>query len=293
MNHSHRYYTSYSPLPDDAPDNYGPDGDDVGFFEAPMREPHALGSDHQWAQTVDEIKTYALEQFKLEINKSETDHRNNPGQKTGHTPGKGRRSSRSPKRQFACPFYIRSPADHIACFTRASFRRIKDVKQHVWNAHRLPPYCPICGRIFPTMAICDEHIRSRACDLRELPTPEGITVQQAQRLAYPSDPRMHEELQWLSIWAIVFPGEHLPNATYPSCPMESTVCSFRDYWEDNGRKIVSGFLKERGFHNYDLPDEEGNLASLYTMVLHQVIDYLVDSFAQQDSGATMEGINRS
>ncbi|KAI1802935.1 hypothetical protein F4811DRAFT_562853 [Daldinia bambusicola] len=290
MNYFSKDISYYAPVPGYVTDSYGPEGDEVGFFEVPMQEPPPLHPEDPLAQTAEELEALALERFQHEKHQPETRSRNNRPRRADRSRGSNRGDL---ERRFTCPYYLRTPADHMACFTRFEFRGIKDVKKHVWNNHRLPPYCPICGRIFSTEASCDSHVRYRGCTLQDFLKPEGITIQQAQQLAEPTDARMHEDLQLLSVWAVVFPGEPYPTELYPSSPMESAVYAFRNYWALNGEKIVSEFLQARGFKRYTLPDERRNFKALCKTVLHRVIDYLVENLAHDDSGVSVGGPSRS
>ncbi|KAI1479709.1 hypothetical protein F4774DRAFT_113944 [Daldinia eschscholtzii] len=288
MDHFSKNAAYYSSLPEFVPDSYGSEGDDAGFFEAPMQEHPALHPDHPLAHTIGEVEVLALECFQHDRNRSETRSRSSRRRRADRSRGSNRGD---PERRFACPFYLHRPVDHMTCLTRVDLQAIKDVKKHVWNSHRLPPYCPICGGIFPTTSSCDTHIRYMNCTPQEFVKPEGITIQQAQQLAQPTDARMHVDLQWLSIWAVVFPGEPYPTGTYPSGSMESAVCAFRSYWADNGKRIVSSFLEERGLHRYNLPDEKHSFKALCRTVLNRVVDYLVESFAHDDSSMAVEGMS--
>ncbi|KAI2780211.1 hypothetical protein F4815DRAFT_470512 [Daldinia loculata] len=281
---------------DPVPESYNLDENDVDIFESTVQEPLVLESDHPLARVVDELKLSALNEFYLEKNRSETFPQRNLGveQRTGNFRGSILGDAQFPlKRQFACPFYRWDPVKHMSCFTRLSLRGITGVKQHLWNTHRLPPYCPMCGKTFPTVTRCDSHIRHRKCGPRESPTPEGITIQQFQQLVQPTDARNPEELQWLYIWTIVFPGADLPAVTYPSGAIESAVCQFRDYWAYNGERLVSDFLEAKGFHNYNLQDEDHSFAALYTTVLYQATDYLVESISHENSNETIGGLSMS
>ncbi|KAI0849960.1 hypothetical protein F5Y00DRAFT_234308 [Daldinia vernicosa] len=281
---------------DPIPESYNIDENDIDFFESTSQEPLVLVPDHPLARVVDELKLSALKEFYLEENRSETFPQRNLGveQRADNSRGSILRDAQFPlKRQFACPFYRWDPIRHMSCFTRLSLRGIADVKRHLWNAHKLPPYCPMCGKTFPTVARCDGHIRRRNCVLRELPTPEGITIQQVQQLVQPTDAGTPEELQWLSIWTIVFPGADLPAVTYPSGVVESTVCQFRDYWAYNGERLVSDFLEAKGLHNYNLQDEDHSFAALCITVLYQATDYLVESLSHETSNESIGEPSRS
>ncbi|KAI1655579.1 hypothetical protein F4813DRAFT_156131 [Daldinia decipiens] len=296
MDHYHKSHFYNTSHPSPSPESYNLDENDVDIFEPTLQESLVLEPDHPLARVVDELKLSALNEFYIEKNRPETFIQRNLGmeQRDGNFRGSRPRDTQFPlKRQFACPFYRWDPMKHMSCFTRLSLRGIASVKQHLWNAHMLPPYCPMCGKTFPTMTRCDSHIRHRRCGPREASTPEGITIQQFQQLVQPTDTRMPEELQWLSIWTIVFPGADLPAVTYPSGAIESTVCQFRDYWAYNGERLMSAFLEAKGFQNYNLQDEDHSFASLYTTVLYQATDYLVESISHENSNETIGGLNSS
>ncbi|KAI0119587.1 hypothetical protein F4814DRAFT_412540 [Daldinia grandis] len=287
--------------PDPVPESYNLDQnndykDDDDIFEYNLQESRVLESDHPLARILGELTTFILNQFCLENNRPEAFPRGNPGvdPRVNDIRGSVPRDAQSPlKCQFACPFYRRDPIKHVSCFTRLSLRGITSVKRHLWDTHSLQPYCPICGKTFPTAVTCDSHIRHRSCGPRESPTPEGITIQQLQQLVQPTDARVPEELQWLSIWTVVFPGANLPAVTYPSGAVESAVCQFRDYWACNGDRLVSGFLEMQGLQNYNLQDERDSFAALSTTVLYQATDYLVESISHESSNETIGGPSRS
>ncbi|KAI2473857.1 hypothetical protein F4781DRAFT_379142 [Annulohypoxylon bovei var. microspora] len=272
------------------PDGCESEEDDMYLFDIPLRRPPTLDPSHELAIIEDDITTFALKIF-LGF------------QLGGDSQNRGRSWSRMSrqfedmeqddpaaliaeshihtKRRFPCPFYISNPKKHLMCFMRFSLIEIKDVKQHLWFAHRLQPYCPTCGEIFTTTKSSDTHIRRRSCSSRELPQPEGISLQQMQQLARRADVRMSEDLQWSSLWKIVFPGAALPDFTHPSRTVEFIVCQFRDYWSSNGERAISDFLEEKGFRDYK-PRDERSLVALHATVLDRVIDRLVESFEHDD-----------
>ncbi|OTA61253.1 hypothetical protein K449DRAFT_383366 [Hypoxylon sp. EC38] len=313
--HGYSIYIPCIPRQDDLLGGFHDDeGDDMYLFDTPMQHPPTLEPDYEFANKVAELTAHALESFLVQARLGKLQESRLRSRSRGSIRVKPyqRRDANSeqltdevhrdtirltpgtpPKRHFACPFYKRSPNQHRMCLTKANLREIKDVKQHLWNAHRLPPYCPTCGEVFSTTGISDDHIRRRSCNPRGVPCPEGINLQQMQQLARRAEDWVPEHLQWLSIWEIVFPGADLPDPTYPLSAMESGICSFRDYWSSYGEHIVSDFLEEKGLRDYKLKDEERSLAALHATVLDQVIDRLVEKFKHEDDCAMSEETDRS
>ncbi|KAI1376655.1 hypothetical protein F4677DRAFT_417560 [Hypoxylon crocopeplum] len=283
--------------------NFDSEEDDMYLFDIAMQQPLVLDPDHEFAKAVDELTISTLRKFLPEVLLGHDPHKPDKNwfkAKKGvvaYQKGEICENDRNVvigephprmKRHFACPFYIHNSERHMMCLTRANLRGINDVKQHLWNAHRLPHYCPTCREIFTTTRSCDDHIRCRSCSPREISRPEGISVEQMQQLARRAEAWMPEELQWLSLWAIVFPGADLPTVTYPSRVVESVVCLFHDFWLSYGGKIISDFLEEKDLRTYELQDEEPSLTALHTVILHRVIDRLVADFKDGDD-ATAPG----
>ncbi|KAI1395963.1 hypothetical protein F4819DRAFT_476882 [Hypoxylon fuscum] len=277
--------------------------DDMYLFDVPMHQFPALDPNHEFAKIIDELIVSTLERFLPTIllgdspNQRErswpkakkrvgTYHTRNMN--LGQMMGEKNRHAildkhpMSMKQYFPCPFYMSNPEKHINCLIRANLRDIKDVKQHLWNTHQLPPYCPTCREIFSTTRSCNNHIRGQSCSPRTIPRPDGITTEQMQQLARRAEIWVPRELQWLSLWTIVFPSADILAVEYPSCVVELVICRFRDYWSRYGEKIISDFLKEKDLCNYELRDEERSLAALHATVLRQVIDRLVGIFKYED-----------
>ncbi|KAI1215035.1 uncharacterized protein F4807DRAFT_405607 [Annulohypoxylon truncatum] len=276
------------------PDSCESEGDDMYLFDTPLQQPPTLDPDHEFVKIRESTTTFALKtflEFRLsgdsqnELNevrnrfrmrwRSKDVAKDDPALIVGESPI-------PVKRHFPCPFYIDNPSKHLECLTRANLTEIKNVKQHLWNAHRLLPYCPTCNEIFTTTGNSDAHIRSRSCSPRGVPRPEGISLQQMQQLARRAETWMSEDLQWLSLWEIVFPGAELPDFTHPSRTVEFMVCQFQDYWASQGERVISDFLEEKGIQDHKLLYGERNLVALRAIVLDQVVDRLVESFEHDD-----------
>jgi hypothetical protein len=182
----------------------------------------------------------------------------------------------STERSFHCPYYVHQPRGHQSCLTRADLGDVRDVKQHLWFAHRRSPFCPICGDFFPTTADCDQHIRARSCTVRTVPDIEGISIEQMKLLARRLNAELSQEEKWFAVWDVVFPEVPRPPQARLSAPLESDVCRLRDYWARQGRQVIAKFLEDRGLTNdYEMEDEERSLEALYIAVLNQMIDEMV------------------
>ncbi|KAI0454302.1 hypothetical protein F5B21DRAFT_475670 [Xylaria acuta] len=162
-------------------------------------------------------------------------------------------------------------------------REIKDLKQHLWTAHRQPSYCPTCCDTFVLAEDWENHVRLRSCVSSGKPRPEGISALQMQQLAQHADPWVSREVQWLLIWEIVFPGVKLPSLPFLFGEVETAVWMLRDFWSTEGDRIVCDFLTERWQQTPQLQDDEPNIIALGSLVLNRVIDQLV-TICRQDKG---------
>ncbi|KAI1391059.1 uncharacterized protein F4822DRAFT_395320 [Hypoxylon trugodes] len=294
--------------------SYDSEDDDMYLFDIPMRLLPVLDINHKLEKELSKLIVSTLDIFLSEI-WSASDQLHEEGRSRsqignsfrtfyGHDGDVEQSLSQNQRsdilgksliplgHHIPCPFYMSNREKHIGCLTRAHLRDIQDVKQHLWNTHQLTPYCPSCGQIFDTMKICNNHIRCRICSPLGVPRPDGITAEQMQQLARRAEPWMSTDLQWLSVWAIVFPRASLPGVTYPSSAIEYLVCLFRDYWSSHGERIMSNFLGRRGLRAYGLQDEERDLEALHIAVLHRVIDHLVEDFKYEDDGTVSSRIER-
>lgn len=256
------------------------------LFDTLPQRPPVLDPDHEFAAVGDILTDFVLIMFlKLLLSNSPQNRNWLPMQEWPYDPTTTIDEPSIPaNRHFPCPFYIYNPEKHLKCFTRVDLIAIKDVKQHLWNAHQIQPYCPTCGETFTITADSETHIRNRSCSPRGIPRPEGINLQQMQQLAQRAEDQISEDLQWLAIWKITFPGAEIPEFTHPSRTIEFVVCGFRDYWSSRGETVIYDFLEEKGLrnNNSDTEDEQRNLLALHTLILDQAIDRLVENFKNED-----------
>ncbi|KAI0103743.1 hypothetical protein GGR51DRAFT_251337 [Nemania sp. FL0031] len=178
----------------------------------------------------------------------------------------------------ACPFYISQKEKHRSCLTRFNLRDINGLIWHLETEHLQPSYCPTCYDTFTSTRDWEAHIRRRFCVPSSKSRPEGISTQQVQQLARLDNPRVPRDLQWLSIWEIVFPGVRPPSVSLPSSVVETVVWVLRYFWSIEGGRIVSSFITERQLHIDKL-----HSTTLGSLALDLVIDQVVDMCTRDES----------
>ncbi|KAH8659841.1 hypothetical protein BX600DRAFT_522450 [Xylariales sp. PMI_506] len=195
-------------------------------------------------------------------------------------------------RNFMCPFYVRDRRKYQTCLARASLLSIEDVKRHLWTAHSQPLYCPICHQTFETTDEQHRHIRSRGCEQGTLPRPEGITIEQMQLLARRMGSWVAASIQWLNVWAIVFPGADPPPMEYHSGETESAIVMLRQYWADQGHSIVADFLDGKDLGEPDPREDASALASLRQNTLNRMVDHVLEVSRQDPRFEDARGRSR-
>lgn len=183
---------------------------------------------------------------------------------------------------LACPFYKEDPLKHLQCL-RIELKRIKDVKQHLNRKHRQPSYyCPTCWMIFDQPTDRDIHISQRGCSLQDQVNYEGISEDQSRQLTRKVDRRLAEEQQWFSVWDIVFPDVPRPASAYLGNQVEESMVMIHDFWDANGKALVSHALWERGLiPEPNVSDDEGELESFLAETLESVVEELLASCRAQ------------
>ncbi|KAK1467680.1 hypothetical protein CCUS01_07211 [Colletotrichum cuscutae] len=179
---------------------------------------------------------------------------------------------------LACPSYKEDPLKHLQCL-RIELKRIKDVKQHLNRKHRQPSYyCPTCWMIFDKPTDRDIHISQRGCFLQDRVNYEGISEDQSRQLTRKVDRRLSEEQQWFSVWDIVFPDVPRPESAYLGNQIEESMVMIHDFWDANGKALVSDALWERGpIPEPNVSDDEGELESFLAEALESVVEELLAS----------------
>lgn len=150
-------------------------------------------------------------------------------------------------KKFACPFQKLDPLKHHDCLKYA-LNRIKDVKQHVYRRHKQPDYyCARCFETFKTADARDEHARSKNCDNLEVPSFEGITETQKNRLNKSSSRGIDPQEQWFEMWDIIFPElkDTRPSSAWVGSHMEEMVPLLRSLWSRKNLNIVAKAEKKQ------------------------------------------------
>lgn len=222
--------------------------------------PPVLDGDHPFLAVADELTETAREEFAVW------------------------QKSRAPQSgsYLACPFQAHDRDRHAACLKAAALRSPRDVKAHVWKAHRLPHYCPVCYALFETAPLKNEHIVRRDCELRPKPRLEGVSGDQKQSLAK-KDGGSREE-QWRAIWDVIFPDQS-PPSPFPEGEDGRRISLAREFWDERGQLVVSGFLEAKGLLGYEVRDEERGLAALYALVLERLVETIFEEERWEDVDA--------
>ncbi|KAH8896351.1 hypothetical protein GQ53DRAFT_852510 [Thozetella sp. PMI_491] len=178
---------------------------------------------------------------------------------------------------FACPFAVRFPDKHHACFVHISLPDMSSVSHHVCGAHRRPYYCPVCYRLFDTGAERDNHARCRICSLQASTSIEGATEQQMRTIALgerelAAGRSGNQEGLWFSAYETLFPEDPRPPTAYLHPYIDVVVSAFRKYWLRCGTKVVSDFLAVRAPGCWEGPAHEKARESLQATVLEQMVD---------------------
>ncbi|WYZ44552.1 hypothetical protein EsH8_VII_000988 [Colletotrichum jinshuiense] len=184
--------------------------------------------------------------------------------------------SSSRKKEIACPFYKKDPVKYSGCLKRSRLLSMTHVKEHLLQCHRIPFYCPVCKKDFPTAKRQHKHIVKRACTLRQGFPFEGISDDQVRLLS-----RRHRHLslkqQWHKVCELLrleFPGSASPYLIEAGI-IGGEVIRFREFWNKNGQRCVAECLGDMDLSHWDLKNEERDLACLYAGALDGALDTLI------------------
>lgn len=157
---------------------------------------------------------------------------------TNKSKSKRRREAESTRLNLACPFAKKDPVRWRSCY-RHELSKISYVKQHLYRVHLQSLYCHRCGRTYERQDDLSEHMRSATpCDVRSFAVPEGLTVEQRQRLSERLSSKLSDEQRWYAVFEIVFPGHPHPETPYVDPDMSEDLSSFRDHIARNGARIL-------------------------------------------------------
>ncbi|EQB44423.1 hypothetical protein CGLO_16829 [Colletotrichum gloeosporioides Cg-14] len=177
--------------------------------------------------------------------------------------------------EIACPFFKKDPSKYSECLKRHRLKKIEEVKEHLWQQHRIPFYCPICKRDFPTARGRDRHIVDRICAIQEVFPFEGVSDDQRRQL-FRNRKGLGLNKQWFQLWKLLLPGKAAPSSPFIKPKDGLEVVMFREFWSFHGESLIAKSVKQADLKSWDRRAEERDLASLYTEVLRNVIDRIVN-----------------
>ncbi|KAH9238572.1 hypothetical protein K456DRAFT_1720240 [Colletotrichum gloeosporioides 23] len=176
--------------------------------------------------------------------------------------------------EFACPYYKKNPSRYAECLKRCRLKTVNDVKNHLWQNHRIPFYCPVCKREFSTASGRDQHIVKRLCALEDVFPFEGVSDDQKRQL-FRRHKNFGERKQWFQIWKLLLPKEPTPKSGHLDATHGLEVSRFRDFWSLHGDMTISKAVEEANLADWDQRNEERDLACLYTEVLYGAIEKIM------------------
>lgn len=170
---------------------------------------------------------------------------NNSDEHRAKSKSKRRREAEGPRLHLACPFAKKDPVRWRACY-RHELSKISYVKQHLYRVHLQPLYCLRCGTTFEQQEDLSDHLTSStACEVRPFTTPEGLTMEQRQRLSERLSSKLSDEERWYAVFDIVFPGHPHPATPYVDPDTSEDLASFRDHMVRHGPQILVDEYRRR------------------------------------------------
>lgn len=174
---------------------------------------------------------------------------------------------------LSCPFYKHDPHKYHLCLGH-HFRRIKDVKQHIYRKHSKPDYyCSRCFIVFDDAASRDVHTRLAYCRVQIDPWYDSISAEQKKILAPYANRSKSIHDQWYEMWDTIFPREPRPKSVYVSNHFVEAVSLLRAFWDKQRLEIISSV------------GQAGGLDGTAADTINEVVETLMDHFEKEISGA--------
>ncbi|KAF4870180.1 hypothetical protein CGCSCA1_v010610 [Colletotrichum siamense] len=187
-------------------------------------------------------------------------------------------SLKLPPPTLACPYYVFDPMSHIDCIATHDFKDMIDVKDHIWQSHKLPYYCPTCKEVFEFSYQNDEHINQRSCEPRDCEPLEGVSEDQYQAISNISD--IHDvQAEWFEVWNILFPNVPPPNDSYLRDRRDRNISSFKTFWQKRGLELLRHCLRER--HPSNVVLDEQDFKNFSSDVLFEALVAFVEGSVQR------------
>ncbi|KAF4920510.1 hypothetical protein CGCVW01_v006792 [Colletotrichum viniferum] len=182
-----------------------------------------------------------------------------------------------PPPTLACPYYVFDAMSHIDCIATHDFKDMIDVKDHLWQSHKLPYFCPTCKEVFEFSYQNDEHINQRSCEPRDCEPLKGVSEDQYQAISNISD--IHDvQAEWFEVWNILFPHVSPPNDSYLRDRRDRNISSFKTFWKKRGLELLRHCLRER--HPSNVVLDEQDFKNFSSDVLFEALVALVERSVQ-------------
>ncbi|KZL64215.1 hypothetical protein CI238_00612 [Colletotrichum incanum] len=156
-------------------------------------------------------------------------------------PSKRAKPNGAEKRSLACPFLKRDPKKYLRCLIY-HFKTTGDLKQHLKRCHFAPIHCPICGEVFPSRVLYDEHIERDDCQ-ENVVSEYDIDEDTQEFLKQPlRDP--DESVRWFLIWDILFPDmkDQRPPSPFQLDIWYEIWAIFRDQLRQHLPDLIAAFV---------------------------------------------------
>ncbi|KAL3305703.1 het and ankyrin domain protein [Colletotrichum asianum] len=234
------------------------------FDELTSEYPPAGAGDSDAALT-SRLVEHALDQYaqKTSSPRPVTSENNEPLSESVHSPAGKDISCHG--RELACPFYKRDPVKYLSCLKYCRLNNPTQLKEHLLQQHRLPPYCPICKKGFQTAKSRDRHIVRRTCSIQDFFQFEGISDDQ-RRLLFRRHKGLGLQQQWKRICEVIKLETLAAESPYIKDSLGQQVVAFRDYWRKHGQRLIATSLKTLGFNSSLWQNEERRLASYFGII---------------------------
>ncbi|KAK3353772.1 hypothetical protein B0T25DRAFT_220877 [Lasiosphaeria hispida] len=146
-----------------------------------------------------------------------------------------------PSQLLACPYNKLDGRQHRDC-TRYKMKRMKDVKQHIQRRHTQPATSNHFNQNMPD--------NGWGCKDEPLAAFDGILEQHKKDLRKCINRGKSAQIQWYTMWDILFPKRQRPASIYiDDCSLRPT-CLMRKIWNDRKSIMMAEALvqKKKGVH---------------------------------------------
>ncbi|KAF5588397.1 hypothetical protein FPCIR_7155 [Fusarium pseudocircinatum] len=185
---------------------------------------------------------------------------------------------------FACPFYRKDPVRFLECISLRMVT-ISIVKQHLKRRHAANLLCSACEHGFPSQKLFEDHLQKGTCSRSVIDGSDTIPPHILEALKLRSDRRISSAAQWEDIYVLIFGAlDTKPKPFLDGIAKEMTGI-IRDIWRQDGSRIVSKSVQERG-----LPATPGQLLDLIPELLDEVEDRFENKPLKQESDEQLPDI---